>query len=302
MLFMKSISKYFLGILSFMRCRFGRFALSAFALVSCLWIQPSFASSNQGQAKQAASKGTSATQQRQSIRQDFNLKLRLSSDPKAPASTRLAAKLLGQEVQLAQFQHQIEIQDRRFEIRYRLDLPGAAATVSGIEYIARSGEGNITVDGLQGQRITERRGAKGDFYEAKVEHDGKLVGIYKNQKKIKDEAISKIRTDLTSLPYFWLGKPVKPGRLRIDVIDTKKVFHEDFVGKPTNARFQGQLIKAVQFDKVKRGPDDAELTILVRESDGFPLRIDLGLSAKYGITALMFPQTIPPASLSLQHR
>ena len=85
-------------------------------------------------------------------------------------------------------------------------------------------------------------------------------------------------------------------------MDTKKIYQETFVGRLTNARFQGQVIKAVQFDKVKRNAEDAELSIMVRESDGFPLRVDLGLSAKYGVTALMFPKTIPPATPNFNNR
>ncbi|NDD11125.1 MAG: hypothetical protein EB072_00420 [Betaproteobacteria bacterium] len=258
-------------------------------------------------ASQAAKKvggnpPSQADQRSLSIREDFHLKLRLSSDVNAPASTKVAAKLLGNDFELALFQHQVEIQGNRFDVRYKLELPSAAAKLSGIPYIARHGQGLITAQGLQGQKMTEQRGPKGDSYEVRLEADSKTVSLLKNQKKFKEDVVGGLYTDLTSLPYFWFGKPVKVGRVRLDVMDTKKIYQETFVGRLTNARFQGQVIKAVQFDKVKRNAEDAELSIMVRESDGFPLRVDLGLSAKYGVTALMFPKTIPPATPNFNNR
>ena len=66
-------------------------------------------------ASQAAKKvggnpPSQADQRSLSIREDFHLKLRLSSDVNAPASTKVAAKLLGNDFELALFQHQVEIQ------------------------------------------------------------------------------------------------------------------------------------------------------------------------------------------------
>lgn len=270
------------------------FAVSAFGSAYPL--------ANASEVKSPAEKKALAEQSIINVQADFNLRLRFLVDSNSPVSSRLAARVLGQEVQLALFRHQIVVEGKRFEVRYRLSMPTAAAAVSGFDFVDRSGQGLITAQGLQGQRLVERRGTSGDVYEVRLQSDARTVTFNKNQKKTKEESISSVHTDLTSLPYFWLGKPVKAERVRIDVIDTKKVYRETFVGRNTTAKFQAQMIKAVQFDKVKQTPDDADLSILVRESDGFPLRVDLGLNSKYGITALMFPQTIPSATIRFPGR
>jgi hypothetical protein len=233
------------------------------------------------------------------LQTELNLKIRFSDASNIPQGTKLAKKMLGDQVDLSQFKEQVDFDAKGYRINSEIPMPKVVSVASSLDRVRRLSEGELTNTGLQGSRIMEQRGSKADIYEARVSKDKKKVEFFKNRKKTHDESIGTPYTDLTSLPYFWLGRPVKPNSITVDVIDAKRLYKRQVLqAKALDIQYLGQRIKAVQFTKAQKSATDSELVILVRQSDGMPLRIDLGLSGKYGVSALIYPTNIP-GTLSL---
>ncbi len=246
-------------------------------------------------AQALTSNAKAATQ----LQTELNLKLRFSNASNIPQGTKLAKKMLGDQVDLSQFKEQVDFDGEGYRINSEIPMPKVVSVTSSLDRVRRLSEGELTTRGLQGFRIMEQRGSKADIYEARVSKDKKKVEFFKNRKKTHDEPLLPPYTDLTSLPYFWLGNPVKVNSLTIDVIDAKRLYKRQVLqAKALDIQYLGQRIKAVQFTKAQKSPTDSELVILLRQSDGMPLRIDLGLSGKYGVSALIYPTNIP-GTLSL---
>jgi hypothetical protein len=228
------------------------------------------------------------------LQTELNLKIRFSDASNIPQGAKLAKKMLGDQVDLSQFKEQVDFDAKGYRINSEIPMPKVISLASSLDRVRRLSEGELTSNGLQGGRIMEQRGSKADIYEARVSKDKKKVEFFKNRKKTHDEPLLALFTDLTSLPYFWLGNPVKVNSLTIDVIDAKRLYKRQVLqARALDIQYLGQRIKAVQFTKAQKSATDSELVILVRQSDGMPLRIDLGLSGKYGVSALIYPTNIP---------
>ncbi len=228
------------------------------------------------------------------ISSELVLKLRFSNQPNMPQSSKLAQKVLGDEVDVSTFSEKLDIDGKSYRLNADIPMPRAVSMASSLDRVRRYSEGDLTPTGLMGARILEQRGSKADIYEARLTKDRKQVEFLKNKRKVGSEAVAAPVTDLASLPYFWMGRAVKAQSTTLDVIDARRTYkRQTFQARAMDIQYLGQNIKAVQFTKVKRSAQDSELVILVRQSDGMPLRIDLGLSGKYGLSALVYPKVIP---------
>ncbi len=243
-----------------------------------------------------------ATAKPTQITNELVLKLRFSNQANMPQSSKLAQKVLGDEVDVSTFSEKLDIDGKSYRLNADIPMPRPVALASSLDRVRRYSEGDLTATGLMGTRILEQRGAKADIYEARLTKDRKQVEFLKNKRKVGSEAVAAPVTDLASLPYFWMGRAVKAQSTTMDVIDARRAYkRQTFQAKALDIQYLGQNIKAVQFTKVKKSAQDSELVILVRQSDGMPLRIDLGLSGKYGLSALVYPKVIPsPVNLALR--
>lgn len=105
---------------------------------------------------------------------------------------------------------------------------------------------------------------------------------------MEERRVDGLVTDLMSLPYLWMGKPVQVKPLTISVFDAKKLHpKQTFVASRMEIIFNKSRVNVVQFQLKRTTSADANLLLWIREADGVPLRVELGLAEKYGVSAVM---------------
>jgi hypothetical protein len=61
-----------------------------------------------------------------------------------------------------------------------------------------------------------------------------------------------------------------------------------------NYTVAGKAVPTVRYVARRPNKDDPEVELWIRAEDGFPVRVLLGLSAKYGVRAEINPTSLPP--------
>ncbi len=227
------------------------------------------------------------------------LQLRFSDQVNVPTTTAAARRILGQDVTISDFDEQFKPQadGKTYRLEAEIPMPRSVSLVSKLDKVRRLSEGSLTKAGWLGHRMLEQRGTRSDIHEAKVSPKRDRITFLRNQKIVEEKRVDGLITDLMSLPYLWMGRPVQAKPLTVSVFDAKKLHvRQTFLASRMEIIFNKQRVGIVQFKLQKSLPTDADLTLWVREADGVPLRVQLGLGAKYGVSAVSYPIALPPTA------
>jgi hypothetical protein len=224
---------------------------------------------------------------------DYVIWLKFSDDKDAPIMTRTAARLLGKEARFARMDSIFDFTNPNYKIEQKIKLPSSITKFSSLDKLVRNSEGKLNNEGLRGQSTIEQKGSKGKLYKAVINAARDNVDFFEEGKLIKTEPIGSNNTDINSLPYFWFGSQVAAQDLQINVFDAKKVRPIDLTASEAFFKVGVEETSVVEFKTKNRKPGEAEIRVVVRKSDGFPLRFDLGLSERYGVSAAFVASRIP---------
>jgi hypothetical protein len=224
---------------------------------------------------------------------EYGLIIQLNPNKDSSATTKLAAKVVGSEIRFENFTHKIKSDGKIYTLFSSIEIPKAISLVSSLDKIIRQSSGIVTNGGLQGLIISEKRGSKMDLNATSYLPSKKKVTFLKNNQFVKELQIEGNVTDMNSLPYLWVDSKFIPNAISINLLDAKKIYKTDFISKKGTFVVNNQRVPIIQFTKVKKDKEDSELTITVREIDGYPVRIDFGLSAKEGVKMSIFPIQTP---------
>lgn len=230
---------------------------------------------------------------------EYRVIIQLSPNANSSATTKIAAKLLGAEFRLADFTQNLSVDNKKYSLTYAIDMPRAISLVSSLDKIKRESSGLVLGGSLIGYEIVEQRGTKSDVFRASYDAKRKNVSFYKNKNKTGEAALDGVITDINSLKYFWLGKSPNLSKHVINVMDSKKIYRSEFASTRNVFNVGKESIPVIVHKKINRNKDDAELTVVVRVSDGFPVRVDFGLSEKEGVKMSIYPLSLPKELVKL---
>lgn len=222
----------------------------------------------------------------------YRLQLRFSDQAGVPTTTATARKLLGQDVTISDFDEQFKPQadGKTYRLDAEIPMPRTVALVSKLDKVRRLSEGSLTKNGWLGHRMLEQRGTRSDILEARLSPKRDRITFLRNQKTVEENRVDGLVTDLMSLPYLWMGRPVQAKPLTISVFDAKKLHpKQTFVASRMEIIFNKSRVNVVQFQLKRTTSADASLVLWIREADGVPLRVELGLAEKYGVSAVSYP-------------
>jgi len=238
--------------------------------------------------------------QKNTLNLKYGIIIQLSPVKDSSATTKIAARVLGGEVRLSDFEQKIDLSGNGYKLAFAINMPRAISLVSSLDKINRASLGYMGNGSPLGFEISEQRGSSADIFKTTYDPAKKTAQFYKNKNKTGEVKVEGNVTDLNSLNYFWLGKKPLPAKVTLQVLDSKKVYKVDFVGAKNVFMVGKESVPVIQYRKLKENKDDADLTITVRESDGFPVRVDFGLSAKEGVKISIFPLALPKEPFQLK--
>lgn len=219
--------------------------------------------------------------------------LRFSEDKNAPVLTRTAARVLGQNVSFARITQTMKFDKKTFTVGYDVKLSKAVRMASGMDVITRVSSGVIEPEGWRGTYTLEQRGSKSKTYSAQVDHALHKLTFFSDGELTNSEPTVPLLTDINSLAFFWFGHPVKPQKVSLEVFDTKKLRHIELDGQEVHYKVGIEVVKAVKFKRSILDKKDANVEIVVRQEDGFPLAFEVDLSARYAVSGRFEIRKLP---------
>ncbi len=235
---------------------------------------------------------TMPSAQGQTLTNHFVLKVKL--DPKASEPSKIrdyARKVIGEEFELSRFSETYQKSGNNIRIRSEIPILKSLSVVGGPDQIIRSTTLIEQGSRLLLQQSLEQRGSRGDVYAAVIDHRRKKIQYTKNRGLVSEEIFDGAPImDLTSLPYYWFGKPVVLKPVTLHITDSKKLRrNEVFVPNEVTIDFLGERQKVVKFTRKIKGQSHEPLEIWVRKDDGMPIRVTSSLKQEYGISLDLFP-------------
>jgi len=98
--------------------------------------------------------------------------------------------------------------------------------------------------------------------------------------------------DMAMLPYSFIGRPAPKSKTFVAFSDGKTIYNATLAPKAEKLEIGGKDIAAVRLSGTA---STSSLDIWVRESDGYPLQMRIGLNAQYGAVLEQRVQAVPNA-------
>lgn len=159
--------------------------------------------------------------------------------------------------------------------------------------ISRTSEAQVRQGHLITTRYTERRGQREPFgYAADI-----AKGRYEFRRASTVTGNGRLQfsnVDIAALPYLFLGRAPPTAPLSVAYTDGRAVRIATFQPRNENLRVGSTDVAAVRLTSSQRSAADPLIEIWMRASDGFPLRVRLGLSYQYGAIADQWITQLPP--------
>lgn len=152
-------------------------------------------------------------------------------------------------------------------------LPNATAT--------RTSRGRSDNSYMASAEFTEER-TKGHLRRVVLDYSKKVSSYYKSGKAQKRETLPYITADSASLPYLFYKKPAPAALVTVAATDglSTRIFR--LHPSPDSVTINGKPIPAIKLTHAPASPSEAGLSMWIRKTDGFPLRVRLDLNARYG--------------------
>ncbi len=159
--------------------------------------------------------------------------------------------------------------------------------------LVRTSEGQIRQGNLVTTRYTDKRGKREPFvYVADI---GKGQYEFRRGGQVTGGAkLQYSNVDIAALPYLFLGRTPATAPLSVAFTDGRAVRIATFRPRNEPLRVGSADVPTVRLTSVQRTASDPVIEIWMRASDGFPLRVRVGLSYQYGAIADQWITQVPP--------
>lgn len=152
-------------------------------------------------------------------------------------------------------------------------LPNATAT--------RTSRGRSDGAYMACVEFTEER-TKGQLRRVVLDYSKKSSQYFKAGQPIKRETLPYLTADSASLPYLFYKKPIPGALVTVAATDglSTRIFR--LHPSPDSVTLNGKPIPAIRLTHAPASPNEAGLSMWIRKTDGFPLRVRLDMNARYG--------------------
>jgi hypothetical protein len=159
--------------------------------------------------------------------------------------------------------------------------------------MARTSEAELRDGLLVTTRYTDRRGSSpllvyaADLQKAQYElrRGGKVVTTGK---------LRQPTTDLAALPYLFIGRTPPKSPVTLAYTDGKALREVSFKSTAENLTVAGKSVATTRLTSTPKTLDEPTIDLWLRNDDGFPLRVRVGLGSKYGAIADQQIKALPP--------
>jgi hypothetical protein len=159
--------------------------------------------------------------------------------------------------------------------------------------INRTSEGQVRQGNLVTLRFTDKRGSSALLtYSAdiaKKRYEMRRAGQVTETGALKFAAV-----DIASLPYLFLGRPAPTAPFSVAYTDAKSVKLAGFRITRENLAVAGATVATTKLTSASSNPNDPRIELWLRNEDSFPLRVRVGVSARYGAIADQTIKALPP--------
>jgi hypothetical protein len=146
------------------------------------------------------------------------------------------------------------------------------------------------------QRYSDKRGAAPEWVTT-TNLAAKRYDFSKGGKPNGSSPFSTVATDIAMLPYAFVGKPAPSKATFIAFTDGKTIRSTTLGVINVNIKVAGEERPAVRLSGTA---GDGSVTLWLRPSDGYPLKMSLGLGGKYGAVLEQSIKTLPTQQFVIQ--
>lgn len=144
-------------------------------------------------------------------------------------------------------------------------------------------------------RYTEKRGSSAELMSV-TNLKARRYEFSKGGRPAGSEPFQVAASDLLMAPYAFIGKPAPSQPVLLALSDGKAIRQISLVPKAETMKVAGKTIQSVRLSgRSSAGTFD----LWLRAEDGFPLRMRIGLGAKYGAVLDQIARDIPANLISL---
>lgn len=159
--------------------------------------------------------------------------------------------------------------------------------------VVRTSEAQWLKTGLATTRYTDRRGGSPQLVYTADLRKGSYE-LRRGGKLVVTEKLAQPAVDSAALPYMFLGRAPPSAPFSVTYTDAKSLRVTGFRPSADMLTVAGQAVPVTRITSVPRTPSDPLIEIWIRNADGFPLRVRLGLAAEYGAVADQRINSLPP--------
>jgi hypothetical protein len=180
-----------------------------------------------------------------------------------------------------------------FRLNSTIVPEGLLATVWRNEQVKRSSEGVVVNDQITTLRYTDKRGSQEPLIVT-TDAAAKVVKHTRGNEPPRVEPMPVPIADVAVLPWLYAGRPLPQSGVKLAITDGKSVKNAVFDVTREVLRITSERVETVKLVRRRVEADDAAITLWLRAEDGVPMRILLGLHARYGVAIDQQRETLPP--------
>lgn len=183
--------------------------------------------------------------------------------------------------------------------RYQVESTGRGAKILSSVFdnlqVVRRSEGNWVAGGQASTKFYEKRGSREPSSVSFDYRSGSVRFVRGAASTARTEKVQFATSDTAALPYVFLGRPRPTGPVSISYTDGRSLKTVTLDGTVVfNHVVAGATIPTIRYVARRATRDDPEIELWTRAADGFPVRVRLGLSGKYGVRAEVDSTSLPP--------
>ncbi len=229
----------------------------------------------------------------QTLTTSFDVAVSVDGD-KAPGWLRAAASLTG-SINVGSATDRIVITGDRYQVESTGRGAKILTSVFDNLQVVRRSEGAWVAGGQASAKFFERRGSR-EPSSATFDYKAGTVRFARGSAgSARTEKLRFATSDTAALPYVFLGRPRPTGPVSISYTDGRSLKTVTFDGTVVfNHAVAGATVPTIRYVARRATRDDPEIELWTRAEDGFPVRVRLGLSGKYGVRGEVNPTSLPP--------
>lgn len=222
----------------------------------------------------------------QSLKVEWNVEIlvdaaKAKKNPGVAKAAESTLKLMGGSIGIASITDQLTFRNGSYAIASQARANPMIASLLPNSTATRTSRGRADGSYMTSVEFTEER-TKGHQRKVVLDYGKKTSFYFKAGQAVKQEPLPYRTADLATLPYLFYKKAVPTSMVAVAATDGLSTRLFRLAPTPDSVSVDGKTIPAVKLTHQATTPNEAGLSVWIRKSDGFPLRIRLDMNARYG--------------------